>query len=323
MKKVFYILLLISCGVNAQFRPFFRQTDNTIHFGANLQDLSAADEIRMVRDSLGFDYIRDAVTLSSYTTGIDNGLQERYNGKMHIIHNINWGAGSQPRDFPTGATLATYASKLTTYLTYNAQFLVDGVIVIENEPYNGHFYNYDDHAPFMQVSDYINELAVAIPIIHSFNLKVVDGCTHLNYYSDMITPPITSDAARRADTAMTYYSTMNLDWVNYHFNVPASTLSTDSEMTPDIIKTLTDYGTGRTGRNYVSNEWHQEIGGTTQDENDLAASIVNRTRQAHISFAIVFGGSGVSDALPLVDNTTLTLTPLGRAYRDAVTPTPN
>lgn len=319
MKNIFYILLLLSCNIFSQPKFFVRQNDHTIHFGANLQGLTAADEIRMIRDSLGWDYIRDAVTLSAYTTGIDNGLQQRYDAGMHVIYNINWGAGTQPRDFPTGAALTTYANRLTTFLTFNWQFLVDGWVVIENEPYNGVFYNYTDHQPVMKVTDYINLLNVAIPIVHSFNLKVSDGATHLNYYDDIINPPVTGAAAKRGDSALTYYATMNLDLINYHFDSP-SNMGTDAEMTPDIIKDYTAYGTGRTGINYLTNEWHQEPEGTSADWDSFAASVVNRTRQAHIPIAIVFGADGLGNGLPLVDNATLKLTSLGRAYRDAVTP---
>ena len=318
MKKILYILLLFSCAATAQPR-FFRQSDNTVHFGANLQGLSTADEIIFVRDSLRFSYIRHSVTLSAYTTGINTGLQQMYNAGLHVILNINWGAGTQPRDFPTGATLTTFASKLTTFLSFNKQFLTDGIIVIENEPYNALFYNYNDHDPFMAVTDYINELDVAIPIIQALDLKVADGATHLNYYEDLVTLPVTNANAKRADTAFGYYAAMNLNWVNYHF-AAVSNMGTNSSMTADLIRDYTTYGTGRTGHNYISNEWHQEADGTSSDWDSFAISIVNRTRQAHIRVALIFGGDGSSDGLELVDNILMKLTQLGITYRDAVIP---
>ncbi len=320
MKKVFFILfVLLSVSAISQPRFFVQQFDNSVHFGANLQGLSAQEEIVGVRDSLHYTWVRHAVSLSGYVSGIDNGLKQRIDGGLRVAMNINWAQGSAPRNFPNASQLSgTYTTKLTTFLEDNATLLKDCIVVIENEPYNGTFYNYDNSPPFMTVGDYINELNVAVAICRSHNVKVVDGATHFQLYHDIMNPPVTGNAARRDDTALTQYASVKMNWANYHFNVPFANMSDNSTMDPNIIDSLCTYGTGRMGHNYISNEWHQEDQGTPTDQNNLAASIVTRTRQAHVRVAIMFGGSGVSDALIIYDTNTLSLTALGRAYRDAV-----
>ncbi len=315
---ILLILLCASISCTAQFFQCQQVTHSTF-FGCNLQGLNSAQEIVAVRDSLKQKYIRHSVTLQSYNPGtIDAGLQSRYNGGLKVICNLNWSSLTPPsKVFATNLTL--YKAQIDSFLNSNAQFLNGGCLVIENEPLNTHFY---DYAGSVTAAQYIAEIGVAVAECRRYNVQVMDGCTHLAYYPDLCAgPPFSAILTRRADSCWKAFQSMNLNYVNYHFEASSIAGGNPSALITGILTTDANCAYNNAGNHPISsNEWHQEDVGTQTNWLSMMSNIVLQTRQAHVRYAINFGGGTTTSgqALELYDPNTLTLTALGRRYRDEV-----
>ncbi len=298
--------------------------DYKVKFGANLQGLNSSDESTAIKTFFNSNYIRASVlNLSSYAGGALTGLSGKYTAGMRIWANISWEGGSDAKLFPTD--LSTYENKLELFCTSNAVYLRDGGAVIENEPDNGVYWNFSTNAgaiaPFTTVSDYLAQLGVAVSVFHKHGVKVADGCVHLKAVKGVQAGGSLSAVEHRVDDLLTGYSSINIDYCNFHFTTPDTPdiTSSNTAMQNNIIKTLAGYMKTRTGRQAICNEWHQEAAGTNSDEDTLCASIVSELNKAHTHICLNFGGDGSSDALILVDTGTHALTHLGTAYASAIT----
>lgn len=322
------LLLLLPMLCAGQSKRHKHLHDQECHFGANLQGLNYTNETAAGKNLLKVKYLRDNVILTGsggYTNGtVEKGIQYKSNAGIRNIVNINWSGGgssgglkNHPKD------MVAYRAKLVNFMQNNAKYIY--VAVIENEPYNGHYFNYQGSQgatiPYTVVADYVEELRVATQVCHQFGVMVSDGASHVAYYGDIMNGFPMDDAAARANEAFDGYATIPLDFVNYHFNVPFGTLSNQSLLSPsDVLRSKLDYLRLRTKCPHViTNEWHQEEDGTTlTQQKALCKDIVRGIRESHTLIGILFSGDGHSGALTFVDATTNQLTELGIAFRDAI-----
>lgn len=346
MKKILvFIAAIISIASFGQAR-FVQQIDHTTHFGCNLQISPASAECDGV-DSLHQKYIRHTLNMSNYVAGSqDAGLETRYSRGFRILLNVEWGSsGAGGRTFPTGADLTTFRNKLGAYLRTASgsgyfYFQAIDVVVVENEPFNQNYYDYSKTS----VKAYLSEVEAAIDSCHRYGVKVSDGASHLAYYPSISngnegagTPQRYADSAFRKYPNS--YNAIQLDYVNWHTNVPFSPLSSnDSTMNPGYLAKWVDSLRSWTGHsNIINNEFHQEpeecgncSPSTNRQQDLLCASLVTELRKCRLVITLNFGGdqdgaTGCTNeiqnrAIQLVNNTpnNLQLCHLGTAYRDAV-----
>lgn len=288
-------------------------------FGGNWQGLNSVDESFACTDLIGCTWVRDAITLSVYDgVSVDSGLQTKRDAGLKIALNINWEGGSGLKNFCTD--LITYSTQLSLFLINNKQNF--DIAIIENEPDNRRYWNYLSAsgaiAPYTTVADYLALLDVAINECHAQGVLVADGCVHLKGLLNNKQGPPLSIPAQITSDLLDGYADLDLDYVNFHFQVPDSGISnSNSTLVPHIIKDLVEYYTLRTGHPVITNEWHQETGGTYAEIQQMCFNIVQQIAQANIPVAVTFGGDGSSGAIVMV-NPSLTLTYLGEAYRDAI-----
>lgn len=321
MKNLFIAFLLL---INSFSFGQILSEQSTL-MGGNFQGLNAEEESYACNTLMKCKYIRDQITISTFN-GSNDGIDIKHEAGLKILVNLNWEGGGSTNDHRLFAGNETaYKNGLREVLDVYADMIE--VAVIENEPTNGRYFNFigegtpDDpnQPPYTTIADYLDMLEWAVDVCHEYNVKVSDGATHLEYYEEIMDPPINNSAAQRAADIIFGIRDrgINVDFVNFHFKTPSTYLENGSVMEPGRIKVIVDFMQETSGADVITNEWHLEPG--TPNEESLITSIVTEMRKAHVRYNLVFGGHGESDALVLVEpNGPVVLTSLGAAYRDAI-----
>lgn len=119
------------------------------------------------------------------------------------------------------------------------------VAIIENEPTNEAYYS----GP---MSDYLNQLKISVDSCHKYNVKVADGCTHVEYINAIVDNiPKAGENKNIPDVKelIAGYKNIPLDYVNIH------TSSNNNRWDEGKIKKAADYLTVQTGKKVICNEW--------------------------------------------------------------------
>ena len=344
MKNCFLLLAIIlffSCKKQTAPIDTSSQADNPFGIMVNKTDgiaLGVHNEIGVAK-TLSAKYVRSAIVLSQWTGS--NGYYDSIlaNG-VKPVTNLNWGnqnSGTVP--FLTAAELGSYTSVMEQVLTkYRPE-----VVVIENEETN---LNY--HSGSMQ--QYIAMLTAAIPVAHGKGLKITNGgitgeAAYLVWQDYMTTGQTAKadDYAKRtfppsvyaslptlsvylqtkmkmADTLLTAYKSMNLDYLNFHWygdprqpnNGPYNPAVDTTHINTQSLAELIDYLKRKTGKTIITNEI-----GEKYYSPGYVTDILQVTLDLKLPYVLWYSGDGEDrfDAKGLHSGNGA-LRPAGYAYQD-------
>ncbi|TKK69220.1 hypothetical protein FC093_07845 [Ilyomonas limi] len=263
-----------------------------------------------VANQLGISCLRSRVIVS------DPGEVAILNSGYKVLLNFNSDYEGTP--LPFVSNLAQYQTDLQQIISNFSALPV--VAAIENEESNRMY-----HSGTAQ--EYINQLSVAIDVMHANGIKVTNGGitdAGLNYlvYQDFmnqgkydsaeqfkklvhVTPknPNTQNRGRYVDTLLQAYAQMELDYVNFHWKAG----SADMQALTEVIAYLKK----RTGKPIISNE----LGQFDKDPNTLTA-LIQKCTDEDFPYIIWYSpdeNAGKKDA-PL-QYSDASLTPSGIAYQ--------
>lgn len=301
--------------ISAATPPIKLARNKAVNFGAMICPPSANNWLNFqlnVADQLGVSCLR-ARTFVPATLPVTI-----LNSNYDIVLNFN----SEPKGgapLPFVTDLTKYQQDLNNTL---AKFTkLPAVAVIENEESNIKYYK-------GTAQEYINQLAVAIPVMHAHGIKVTNAgitSTGLNYlvYQDFLaqgkidsakmfqkltylvpTSGRTQERGAFVETLLQAYTKMDLDYVNFHWKGTS----------PDIeaLKEVVAYLKKRTGKQVMSNE----LGQQDKDTNTLLAHM-QFFSDSQFAYAIWYSPDENSDhkATPL-QHSNESLTTHGITYRD-------
>ena len=247
-----------------------------------------------------------------------NPLVDNRDNRYNIVLNFNR-ADFKGKQMSFATNLDQYKKDLLKTLSFYKKMPV--VAVIENEESNRFYYS-------GTAQQYINQLNVAIGVMHNRGIKVANGgitAQGLKYlvYQDFlnrgkkdsaewfkqiaeVTPnaPTTQDRGAFINTLLDAYTKMDLDYVNFHWK--ATSPNTDA------LKCVINYLQKRTRKPVISNE----LGQFDTDPNTLLSHIQLFTDKK-CPFIIWFSpnkNSGLKET-PL-EYANESLTPTGKAYQN-------
>ena len=195
------------------------------------------------------------------------------------------------------------------------------VAVIENEESNSSYYS-------GSATDYINQLKAAITVMHSYGIPVANGgitSVGLSYlvYQDLLNRGLTAEAddyknhlnialnssftldrASYVSTLLSSYTSMNLDYVNFHWRTQSPADSTYLGETIDYLKRTTN-------KQVISNE----LGQYDQDPETLTAT-VQMCQNYKMPYVLWY--SGIDGRSYPLQNFDESLTPSGIAYKNFI-----
>lgn len=285
--------------------------DNATHYGILLSGFNATDRVT-ISNTIGCKYLRDQVILADFD-GSDNALDTLIAAKKRLILNINadhtQGAPPEGKHFRTDESL--YRSQLSAVLdAYQPE-----VAIIENEPTNGVYYNVLSMPVATAMQPYLNMLAWAIDECHKRNIKVADGCTHFEYYDDIMNPPTTNAGAQRAEYLLNGYASLDLDFQNFHFSIPSILTNGSGLVDINRFKNILKFAKSVSGKIPMVNEYTQ-----TNNDPALTSSAVAELRRGHPRYIVPYSNDPLmtdGDGFPFA-NSDLSLTTIGLAYKAAI-----
>jgi hypothetical protein len=264
-----------------------------------------------VADQIGISCLRARTYVPSTAT---NPL---LNTSYKVLLNLNGDYKGTPLPYVTD--LVKYQADLQTII---AGFTTKPIVaVIENEESNQLYYT-------GSVLDYINQLNVAISIMHTNGIKVANGGftgqgLNLLVYNDFMAQGkydsaqqfqkltnlkpkalVTQNRAAIADTLLKAYVNMSLDYVNFHWKGTTS----NTEALADVI----NYLRKRTNKPVITNE----LGQFDTDPNTLLAHVQTCTDKG-MPYVLWYSPdeNDLKKATPL-QYTNASLTPTGNSYKE-------
>jgi hypothetical protein len=274
-------------------------------------DLNATGKFDLLTSSFKCKYLRTSIKMDTWDgrDGLMDKVAQSGGDSVKVILTIDWKTVGKtptgdkaPNRFLQPSEYSTYTTKLNQILTKYHDIIK--IVVIENEPTTKHFY-------FGSVLDYIDELALAIPIVHSYpSLLVADGCVHTGYVQSIMSGNLSNVNTRQVDTIIAHYPSLDLDFTNFHTSGAGTSYNVN-------LKAICDYLRAHNGgKPIISNEWHVESVYAS-----LMQSIVSKMKEANVVYSVCLdpGAQGGSD-IPLHVIGTITLTPTGQAFYNAIHP---
>jgi hypothetical protein len=278
-----------------------RETPTVTKFGVLPHNVDIDTKIKIAKE-LGVKYVREGV-LS--WTGRDRNIEAYQDNGFNILYNVS-ANGQDGKDFSkdTAGFKKTIADVLNNYSL--------DVIAIENEEDNWSYHG-------RNTVGYINELKATIPIVHGKKTKVTNGGIHdnqllilayryyqnknkdsANYILTLLTdgekyaaqhPEKTDNRlcqkAAQTDSLLTFYKTLDLDYVNIHIYAPINDFVSDRTNVMASIKIVGDYTRMRTGKPPMSNECGQH-----NVDPAIVNYILDGFKYANYEYAIWFDGDG-------------------------------
>lgn len=285
-------------------------------------------------DNLGLGLYRMTVRVDQPTELA--GYEKFYDAGLNVFPVFNWGAvnnggGQKPREFPQNLTL--YRSNLNKiFNTMKTNNELPDMVAIENEPTNELYYIIRNN----DMSDYINELEVAIEVCHSFGVKVCDGALHpqglmyltwknyddkgMNDSADYVYDFLSNAAKNyirdpkandfdvymdKVNQLIAAYTTMDLDYVNYHFFDPVSFDGTQMADHRGMVHHYNEI----TGKPVVTNAW--AINSTSES---YLSTVMNNIKDAGVQFAVYYNANDKNSKA--LTNSNGTLTALGSSFKN-------
>lgn len=305
-------------------------------FGALINGVGGITAQLAVLDALNVEYTRDAIVLQTWS-GNNNHYRKLIEAGYKVALNLNWGGPVDgPVPFPT--TLTTYLAKIASVLDTFSGGYAPEFVVLENEETNRTY-----HSGTME--DYLAMLEAAIPVVHSYGLKVTNGGIHSQgvcywVWRDLVDNgapgeaeawmALTFNAAMenaalnpgsnaeldeywaKIDTLLTGYTTLDIDWVNLHLYEPLNGIGDGLVTVPTAFERMRDYVFNRTGKQVITNESGQE-----NEDAGLCTSMMQAFVDGSYEYCIWFSGDGDGGARALNEQTSpYELRLNGVAFRD-------
>ncbi len=246
----------------------------------------------------------NAIGVKNYSGALNNVVDWKQAGLKTVI-NINWIEDNtqKPFDFVHGADTTLYKINFERICKDIVPYA--DVLVIENEPTNGGYYNWN-------FAWYSWELRTAITIAHKYGLKVADGCTHIELIELVRTGnESTNPNAPEVKQLLDLYKTLNLDYINLHTSYNKDSRVNNGYPVPDM-KVTVDWARAYTGHQSIVNEWVIK-GGTADVERKMVADF----RSCNMPFVVGWSGDGGVNSGDAY-NVGLILTTIGITFRDEI-----
>ena len=273
-------------------------------WGIKIQKAKFADQLN-VAQQLGVTSIRpNAIGVKTYNGELNNVVDWKQAGLKTVI-NINWIEDNtqKPFDFVHGADTALYKINFERICKDIVPYA--DVLIIENEPTNGDYYNWN-------LDYYAWELRTAIAIAHKYGLKVADGCTHIELIELVRTnQEYLNPNAPEVHQLLDLYKTLDLDFIDLHTSYNKDSRFNNGYPVPDM-KVTVDWARNYTGHQAIVNEWVIK-GGTA----DVERKMVSDFRSCNMPFVVGWSGDGGENSGDAY-NIGLILTAIGIAYRDVI-----
>lgn len=246
----------------------------------------------------------NAIGVKNYNGQLNNVVDWKQAGLKTVI-NINWIEDNtqKPFDFVHGSDTTLY--KINFERICQDIIPYADVLVIENEPTNGGYYNWN-------FAWYEWELRTAITIAHKYGLKVADGCTHIELIELVrIGEEYRNENAPEVHQLLDLYKTLNLDYINLHTSYNKDSKFNNGYPVPDMKLTV-DWARNYTGHQSIVNEW-VVIGATDEVERKM----VNDFRSCNMPYVVGWSGSGEANSGDRY-NIGVVLTNIGTTFMDEI-----
>jgi len=302
------------------------QPPTSIKWGLKIQNDNISNQINVAKQFPLASIRPNSIGVRDWNGNLGN-VVDWHNADLFTVMNINWidNPNEKPYDFVSGADTVKFTTNFETICIALKKAIYPNtplfekpkndslIIVIENEPANQKYYNWDSAA-------YIHELQMAITIAHKYGLKIADGCTHLEYI-EMIRNGTwkQQDGAIRNKQILDAFKQKKVipDYGDFHCAYEADRKS-GAYPVPDLNTTISYYR-DYTGLIAICNEYHM-TGATASQVNGVWKSdqvdyFVSGYKAAGVPIVVAWSGDNVkSDAY----NIGTTLTSIGLCYKEAI-----